>query len=224
MRRSPLFSRLLPFTLYSGCHVVQPGSLGRNCGALLCRLLAFLVIALMYREIEVAKHKKAGGGGLSDERSKKVLPCTAPLTVAPGRGSPLLHLHQHGARRCHICTGAGLAPTTSAPGLRSPPISMAVGRRATASSAMAHRLATRSGAVRNHRRGDRRTCALHSSAVRYATCGTKVRRAAWHWNLRSRARIIQLPRARAPLAAAAHQWSCARWGWVGCRCSCGAIL
>jgi hypothetical protein len=32
----------------------------------------------------------------------------------------LPHLHWDWARPCHICTGAGLAPATSAPGLGSP--------------------------------------------------------------------------------------------------------
>jgi hypothetical protein len=33
------------------------------------------------------------------------------------RGSPLPHLHRDWAHPCHICTGTGLTPATSAPGL-----------------------------------------------------------------------------------------------------------
>jgi hypothetical protein len=37
-----------------------------------------------------------------------------------GTGPTLPHLHRDWARPCHICTGTGLAPPTSAPGLGSP--------------------------------------------------------------------------------------------------------
>ena len=47
--------------------------------------------------------------------------CTAPhsarrSTSAPGLGSRLPHLYRDWAHPCHICTGTGLIPATSAPG------------------------------------------------------------------------------------------------------------
>ena len=38
-----------------------------------------------------------------------------------GRCSPLPHLHRDWVHPCHICTGTGLTPATSAPGLGFPP-------------------------------------------------------------------------------------------------------
>ena len=38
-------------------------------------------------------------------------------TSAPGLGSPRPHLRRDWAHPCHICTGTGLTPATSAPGL-----------------------------------------------------------------------------------------------------------
>jgi hypothetical protein len=46
---------------------------------------------------------------------------------APGLGSSPPHRHRDWARRCHICTGTGLAAATSAPGLGSPPATSAPG-------------------------------------------------------------------------------------------------
>ena len=43
----------------------------------------------------------------------------SPLPHVRGLGSPLPHLHRDWAHPCHICTGAGLTPATSAPGLGS---------------------------------------------------------------------------------------------------------
>ncbi len=49
---------------------------------------------------------------------------STPVSSCGGRqrvsGSPLPHLHRDWARPCHICTGTGLTPATSAPGLGSP--------------------------------------------------------------------------------------------------------
>jgi hypothetical protein len=42
-----------------------------------------------------------------------------PPTSAPGPGSSLPHLHRDWAHPSHICTGTGLIPVTSAPGLGS---------------------------------------------------------------------------------------------------------
>ncbi len=54
-------------------------------------------------------------------------PCThgapvrgTPATSAPGLGSRLPHLLRDWAHPCHICSGTGLAPPTSAPGLGPP--------------------------------------------------------------------------------------------------------
>jgi hypothetical protein len=44
-------------------------------------------------------------------------PCCALPHLAPGLGSPLPHLHRDWAHPCHICTGTGLTPATSAPAL-----------------------------------------------------------------------------------------------------------
>ncbi len=44
---------------------------------------------------------------------------TARLFVSPGLGSPPPHLHRDWAWPRHICTGTGLGPATSAPGLGS---------------------------------------------------------------------------------------------------------
>jgi hypothetical protein len=43
----------------------------------------------------------------------------ANITSAPGLGPPQPHLHRGSAHLCHICTGTGLIPATSAPGLGS---------------------------------------------------------------------------------------------------------
>ena len=40
--------------------------------------------------------------------------------VHPAAAPPRLHLRRDCAHRCHICTGTGLTPATSAPGLGSP--------------------------------------------------------------------------------------------------------
>jgi hypothetical protein len=78
--------------------------------------------------------KQAFGAGIDWRRSfitTAINPCAQPNpaaisapgrgsragTSAPGRGSPLPHLHRDWAHPCHICTGTGLTPATSAPGL-----------------------------------------------------------------------------------------------------------
>jgi hypothetical protein len=45
-----------------------------------------------------------------ESAAEKVRPCASQLP----------HLHRGWAHPCHICTGAGLTPATSAPGLGSP--------------------------------------------------------------------------------------------------------
>jgi hypothetical protein len=66
----------------------------------------------------------------SESRMEKIIPhidSSSSADVSPCTGTGRSHLHRDSAHHTHICTGTGLAPATSAPGLCSPPATSAPG-------------------------------------------------------------------------------------------------